>query len=477
MHWFVLSLVLVGHAAESFRGSSFYFGDPHVHTGVSKDGCSSDLGGERHCGAFEDVPVLAAEQGLDWLALADHVNGPLGADEEDFDRELEAILEWSELEGPLLIPAAEVWFRFRGEPLGHRNIYLFGDDEQLEDLRLEDTMPIESGIVEVESCDQIAAWLAGVDERFGPVLMVPHHPSLEAPMPVDFSCWDEDHEVAVEVYSAWGSSLGGVLEDWDPPVQPVEPTGTAAYAMDPDGLARRFAFMAGTDGHNTTPGDLCRPGGATHATSGGLSVLVLPDGEPLDRSAVHDAMVEGRAYATSGPMIAVDLEFWAGGSHLGGLGSELVVPEDRALEVVVTVPGAVGDSVREVLLVGPDGAWTLERTGTLGYSLEIHAADLPAWVYVALRLDGLDFYGERHLSVCDDKGSDDDEWIWMSPSWIEIGDALPSAGVVTPQAAESPMASRSARCSQGRVPQGLGGLLGLLVSAVALRRRAPARAI
>lgn len=79
----LLSLVL---ASENFEGYSYYLGDPHVHTGVSGDGGSADLGNcTGVCGNVADVFPLARQAGLDWVAVADHINGLHAADPLRYD--------------------------------------------------------------------------------------------------------------------------------------------------------------------------------------------------------------------------------------------------------------------------------------------------------------------------------------------------------------------------------------------------------
>ncbi len=471
MYWLVLTLAAAPQAAQSFRGSTYYLGDPHAHTGVSLDGCSQELGGGPYCGAFEELPELAAAEGLDWYALTEHSNGPLAAAEEQFHMELDAVAAWSQQEGPLVIQGAEVWFEGPEGPIGHRNLYFFGSDEQLAGLHYDDTAPIDHQVKRVESCEQIGDWLEELEARFGPLAMVAHHPALESPMPADWDCFHERWELAVEVYSAWGNSLGGPIGGWDPPVQPLEPAGTVANAMDPDGLALRFAFLGGTDNHKTHPGNLCQMG-PRHATTGGASVLVLPEGEELDRDAVYQALADRSVYATSGPMVPVDLEYWAGGHHLGGLGDELDLPEGLDLEVAVHLPDAALDAVVEVVLVGPDGSWELEPESGGGFAVELTPEEVPAWIYAAVRLDGAAFYSEQHLERCDDTGSDDDEWLWMSPSWIEIvpglttGTLLFLAGAPEVEAEDIP----AARCAHRQAPTGAGWLAMLVGMLVGWRR-------
>lgn len=75
-------------AAETFEGRTFYFGDLHVHTGASGDGMAQDMGiacPSGVCGAVAGLGEEAWAQGLDFMAITDHTNGPAVSDEGDFN--------------------------------------------------------------------------------------------------------------------------------------------------------------------------------------------------------------------------------------------------------------------------------------------------------------------------------------------------------------------------------------------------------
>ena len=67
-----LSVALAG---ETFGDQNFYYGDLHSHTGFSGDGGSADMGNcSGSCGNFADVFTTARDNGLDFVALTDHIN-------------------------------------------------------------------------------------------------------------------------------------------------------------------------------------------------------------------------------------------------------------------------------------------------------------------------------------------------------------------------------------------------------------------
>ena len=418
----VLLLLLLSasiQASETFEGNTYYLGEPHIHTGASGDGYSADLnpcsGSLCVNGAVVDFFDIAAANGLDWVAITDHGNGRSTADDADFDLVWQTVLDHDdEATGLVAIPAVEFLFSVAGDQLGHRNLYLFGGDEELAEVVLADLQPAGSDST-VDSCESIEDWLDALDPLYGPTLLVPHHPALTGSLGTDFSCWSEDHEQLVEVYSGWGNSMGGFFTEWDTPYNTVE-GGFVSDAMDPDGLARRFGFLAGTDDHYTMPGDLCVAKGSAHIGTGGLSVVVIPDSETFDRDAVYDAWTDRRTYATTGPLVPVALDLFEAGDLLGSMGQDFELVSGARLDLELRVPVDWESSVLEVFLVTPDEQLTMVSTATATWRITLADDEVPAWIYAAVQLDGAVVYGS---SICDDGGADTDEWLFISPSWLE----------------------------------------------------------
>ncbi len=402
-----------GPAPQLFAGNTYYAGDPHVHTGVSGDAESYDDAECPGCGRFGKVFEAAKAAGLSWIALSDHVNGYPAATAEGFADQQAAVQAAHTPEvGFATIPSAEVWFRAPTGDLGHETLLLFAED--VSDLALGDVLPAADGGMDVSACEDVWAWADALEARVGPLLLVPHHPAGLQPMPTDWTCHDAARQPVVEVYSEHGSALD---DGFDPPWAGTRPAGTVPTALDPEGLALRMGFVAGTDSHDTLPGDVCALDlvRTDQPYGGGLTMAVLPEDEPLSREALLAAFQARRVYGTSGPAVALDVAWSAGGARLGGLGEEVVLGADLDLDVAVSLPTEQAAAVTGVELVGPGpfGRRALTPSGST-WTLTVPAAEVPAWLYVAVALDG----AIVNPADCVDGGADDTEWVWGSPSWM-----------------------------------------------------------
>jgi len=470
----LLGLLLApAFAAERFDGRMYYLGDLHVHTGVSGDGYSSDLGGcapDAPCGAFADVAGIARDNGLDFLSVTDHVNGQWSAADEDFAAAHALMLEADDPEGGFVtVPGAELSLSL-GEDmdLGHYNLYLFDDSGGLADLTREDTrLTCDDGLV--DRCGALTDYMEQLTARFGPALLIPHHPAGYAPMTVDWTCGAGAFTPAVEIYSEHGNALA-TTDGYDPSWSGRLLEGTIHHAMDPAGPARTLGFFAATDTHDTLPGDVCShiEDESRAKYGGGLAVAVLEESEAFDRGALYRALVERRTYATTGPLIPVSVVYTSGDEVLGGLGEAL--PAVDALTAAVTVPPELAPYVLGVGLVGLSDREVLEPDGEGRWSVTLSP---PEVFYIELRIDGESWYGE---AGCDDGGEDAEERIWLSPSWVG-GDAA----AVWPEAAADAEAwdadceapEKGCGCAAPRRRGGGSGLPGLWlgVSLVGLVRR------
>lgn len=415
----VLLLCATASAAETFEGFTWYAGDLHAHTGASGDGGSSDLGRCRgSCGALAELGELAQTAGLDFLAVSDHSNGDMAASASGWDRSLQTLLDADDPEaGFVTIPSAEVWFKTPdGRRLGHRNPLLFGDTDTLRQLTITDLQPggvVHVGLVE---CEDIWSWMADLDSRFGPAVLIPHHPAMMEPMAVDWSCHSPTWEPAVEVYSRHGSSMGDGLS-MDPPWSGTDPKGTVHHALSEEAGGLQLGFLAGTDSHDTEPGETCDLDAmhGTHPYGGGVTLVVLPEGEPFTRRAIYDAIVDRRTVASTGPLLPVQIEYRSGGALLGGLGEELGLPAGQPLEVFVHVPTDLSAHVLEVTLVGSDGDTPIPAGSPGRWSVELPPEEVPRWVYVRVQISGDSWYGDPG---CGDGGHGTTEVLWLSPSWL-----------------------------------------------------------
>lgn len=305
---------------------------------------------------------------------------------------------------------------------------MFGDTDVLAGFTQADTWA--TGVVayaSISDCDQIDSWMDQLNNDFGPALLLPHHSSATVPMATDFSCFAEEYEVAVEVYSVHGNFLAE-SPTWDAPTKGITAGSSIEAAMDPDGLGLQFGFFAGTDRHDTLPGEVCRYDQyrSQHQYGGGLTVVVADADADFERKTVFYALLERRTYATSGPMIPVNLAWSAAGESLGGLGDSLTMTEGTPLDVEVRVPTDDAASILSVEVVGPRGyRAALSDLGQGVWEGSFDLADAPEYLYVEVRVDGQSYWG---LGSCVDGGADDDEYLWLSPSWITwIPPVTPSA--------------------------------------------------
>ncbi len=419
------------HAAEDFGGYTFYLGDPHVHTGLSGDGGSDDLSGtcSGTCGDFYTVFDDARAAGLDWISVNDHVNGNQVEMEADEWTELLSMALAANDDGNFItIPGGEVWVALSiDERLGHKTMMFFGDDATLANLTLDQFQAVSSTDTIVDSCDAIWDWADGLSSTYGDMLLIPHHPAASLPMPTDWSCHDQTYQPAVEIYSGHGQSISADW-DYDEMWSGAEESGTVEEALDPDSYALQLGFIAGSDSHDTRPGNVCQSDSehTNHPFGGGHTLVVLDEGDTFDRAAIYDAIVSRNTIATTGPMVPVVVSYGSGGASLGDLGDDLAVPTGQELDIEVMVGGEWAAYVDIVEIVTPAGTTELTDEGSDTYSLTVSAGDMPEWLYVQVQLDGDSFYG----TSCDDGGDDGTEYAWTSPSYVAEGpDDLDGDGV------------------------------------------------
>ncbi len=411
-------------AAESFEGWSFFLGDPHVHTGASGDGASSDLGASCDgCGAVADLAGSARAAGLDWMAVTEHANGSRMGDPRDFSVSWQAaIAAHAPDDGFVTIPAAEYHYELHGEQIGHKNAYLFADNDALQELRLAD-LQWDGDSKTVASCDQIWEHAATLEETWGPTLLIPHHPGFEGGMGNAWGCHRRDaarqYAPAVEVYSRHGSSMG--LDGWDPLWLETDDERTVDTVLGDLDLNQRLGFMGGTDGHDSWPGEVCAPDAhiALHPYGGGLTVAMVPEGEPFDRGAIGDAIAQRRTYATTGPLVPAVIRYRSGDTELGGMGEVLEVPPNAGLEVELRVPAAWQPAVISVVLYGKSYRRRMSDMGDGSYRALLGTRDLPSYLYATLTLNGAAHYGQ---GGCEDGGEDQLERIWLSPTWFDAAE-------------------------------------------------------
>lgn len=413
-----------------------YFGDPHVHTGVSADACASDLDmPQTGCGAFASLADSAAAAGLDWMAITDHVNGTGRRMDEGaaelWRQTVDAALAATEV---LMLPGAEVELGVMGASLGHRTVLFF--DDTLEGV-VRDDAALDGGAVEVASCAVVEAWAARLTEVIGPTLLVPHHPAASSPMPTDWSCLT-DLDAGVEVYSRWGNSMGVISAEepfalYDPIRGPgfdtTEVSGTVHEAVT-SRSDHPLGFFAGSDQHHTRPGTSCAPE-APHFYGGGVTGVLLPAGTPLGRTELWTAMVSRHTFATTGPLAAVSVAvFDPQGTYQGGMGDIISGNGAYTLRVSVADPETWDEEVTGVTAILPvEGNPAGELRSSLlrleagVYEGEVNVPQADAGgataLYVEVAMDGLGAHPADCVDDAEDAPADSTERLWMSPMWFE----------------------------------------------------------
>lgn len=416
------AFVGIAAAAEDFNGYRFYLGDLHVHTGVSGDGCSADLDGSSEgCGDYADLIWTARANGLDFFVSTDHANGMHSSRPGAWADLRDRVLEANDPDSGFvtLLGAELVLQQEAGTALGHKTLIFFGADEDLRGVDPTDLWVGGDSDDEIGACEVLWSWAEGLEDRAGPLLLVPHHPAMIQPMVNEWWCHDERFSPVVEVYSRHGDSMGGG-SSYDPSWSGVRERNTVTWAMHPDGFDLPLGFAAGTDSHDTSPGAVCAldrhhdnlPYG------GGLTVVMTEADVTFGRAAIYEALTTRRSYATSGPMVPVVLTWLSGGARLGGLGDELALPDGQALDVRVAMPARAGGAVRAVSLVGPDGSVPMAEQEDGLWRGRLEPEEVGAWHYVDVTLDGQAWYGP---DGCEDGGEDDAEHLWLSPSRVVSG--------------------------------------------------------
>lgn len=419
--------------ASSYR---FVFGDLHVHTGASGDGCSSDVAELPNdtCGALADLRADALAAGLDFEALTDHTDGPKlwkGAEGSTAWRAtVDAAFAASD-ETFVALPGAEVSTTVTGaegesEELGHKSLLFFGDEAQLAGLTREDATPNQGSGTDVGSCQHIAEWALRLQDRVGPLALVPHHTATVQPMATDFSCFAEGFIPGVELYSHWGSSriVDAERPDYDQPVaasggEPeLVPSGATQFLLTAYPSVH-VGFLGGTDAHATHAGNVCRthhePG--AEEFSGGLTGAWFPEDEAFDRTQLHDAIRARHTLVTSGPRVPAFVRVLdAAGETIALAGDEVAAAAVSSLRVEVSGPIAEEVTAAWAITAG-EGIGTEAKVAMApdGGGWSVPWAPKPGhFVYVMLELSG----PLSHPEGCVDGGLDDTERVWVSPTWF-----------------------------------------------------------
>jgi len=416
-------VILLGwaFAAESFEGQRFYAGDLHVHTGYSFDGQSSDYGlpctDDGGCGAIVDLPQTARDNGLDFFAVTDHVNGAGAPTTQQWEHLHGLVRAWNRPDQEFVtVPGAELMWTAEGSPLGHKNVLFFGTDRQLEGLTVE-ALQHNGEATAVEDCDAVWERATELSADWGPLLFVPHHPAASTPMVTDWSCQHATWQPTAEAYSSHGSSFNS-SDTYDPIFSSTVEEGTMHAAYDADLV--RLGVHAGTDNHRTRPGSVCAP--QEEKFGGGITIAVIDESLPFTRTSLFDALSGRSTMASSGPLLPVSVDYCAGGERVAGHGEDLALAEGSSFVVRVRVPEADRQHVSRVQLVMPNVVSDMTDSGD---DWRLTAVSLPEWMYVRVLIDGETWYGDEG---CDDGNDTWEERIWTSVSYVDVVEGEPSLG-------------------------------------------------
>jgi hypothetical protein len=372
----------------------------------------------------------------------------------------------------LALCGAEVFFtQSGGLQHGHRTLIFFTDTETDLATLTRDDLTV-SGLntntgtstdsSDVANCAAIETWSDGLEASYGPIALVPHHPAAMLPMATNWAC-HSTHDLATEVYGMHGNSdirlttetPAGSLYDkllTNTGASNASSTGTVNYWLydyylnasypsgAPGSLQDDFlAIVGGTDSHRTRPGSVCLTSASELEKSwkygGGITMAMIPQATTFSREALYDAFVARRTYATSGPHIPVLQTVWNSGgtTQLGTMGDVIDLGANTAVKFKFQVPASGAtvweDDVAEAWVVKPTGANTWSRAPMTEISPGVWTANLTVTAdndagtdktddvrYVMIRLVGED----AHPSTgCEDGGSNDDEYVWTSPTWFK----------------------------------------------------------
>ncbi len=396
------------HAAETFDGRTYYWGDLHAHTGVSGDGSAYEDGDCPSCGTLSGVFDTAKANGLDFVALTDHNNNSLAA---DFNAMLVRCRS-ATTSSFICIPSTEMSAlrSSDGAKYGHKNLYIFQDDDaKLQTLDLTD---LPSPRIKTGQCStDTYSTAASAAYAFGPTLFWAHHETATAVTTTDWSCHSDTYEPVVEVYSGWGDFLT-YPSSYDPPstadnnTGDVSPSVASVHAALDRGL--KVGFVAGTDEHETTPGSVCsaqtrgpKPYG------GGVTGISVPTGTSFKRSSLYYELVAKHSMATTGPRIPMSVT-WTTASQTYGPGDTVTMKAGTPIIVTVKVPAAYASQVTTVSMIGSTTSTQLSAGSAGTWSATL--TTLPSWLYAQAQVTG--------SSSCVDGGTDTREFLWSSPTWF-----------------------------------------------------------
>ncbi len=411
-------------ASEPFEENVFYYGELHAHSGLSLDGGSTDLGNcpPGGCGDLAAYFSIARDDaGLDFAALTDHVNDDNAMDPANWPTVVQLTRDAHDPAGGFVsILGSEILVeRTDGMALGHKNLLFFGDDASFDAIDIEDV----AAAGYPDECEDLWATLHDMDEAWGPMLAIPHHPASILPMPTRWWCHDAALSPVVEIYSTHGN--GRALEEvapYDPLLFGYADESTVNWALLPSGYGLTLGIIGGTDFHDTQPGMVChQPLINTDQVYGGsLTGVYLDRHTALERSTIYGALRSRHTYATSGPKIPVMLSLVDDdGSTLGTMGDAVAPVPEHPTTLRLTLPPSATEYVHDVELFLYDNTTRAMAQVAAGrYEWTVPADEPEGWFAYAVLTISVDRWWEDLGVTCDDGGEDGTEKIWTSPIWV-----------------------------------------------------------
>ncbi len=356
---------------------NYYWGDIHNHSGESLK--LDDQG----CGVTPAASVYqyARDVGnLDFFALTEH---DWQMEPDDWQRRQKLAAEYHEPQRFVTILAQE----WTSQDFGHRNIYFERDDVPFV------VSDIENRYNTIDPRNPSPVELWNILETQGiECVTIPHHPSV-GQFPLHLSeYYHPKYDVAVEIYSSWGSSeyAGNPLTDGADRFEGLD-------VLDMLMTGREVGFVAASDSHDGHPGNAQGAVGHRdhlfHYLGSGRTVILANE---LTRPAIFEALRSRRCYATTGAPIVLGFSV---NDHI--MGSKVVLnPSDRdPVRLDITVQAPV-ELTRVDLVKNGDIIESFVPLGRMFHRTVTDRVD-----------DGRNFYYVRVLQR-------DNEMAWSSPIWV-----------------------------------------------------------
>lgn len=400
-------------------GRTVLWGDVHSHSNLSYDGCEDRDNdclprGDR---PGDDLYALAAEEGLDFLAVTDHAEfstynrSDIGLSLSIWEETL-ALAQAAEEQGEIIPIVAYEWTGLYSiydhetgnldAAGGHRTVVLDSLDPCEEywigassPESRKDEVGIERYIFRSAifgQPDEMQDKMAQAANNCGEVRWMSwfHHSGLQRPRSVD---WEQQvnrdlGDVLVEIYSehgsseCWDVSLDGC--EWSVDTQLAVSSGSIQNALQ---IGYQLGFVAGTDSHDGRPGSVDDGPGAIVGSvgdgdegyhlqfaSGGVTG-VLAAGEEPEREDIFDALELRNTYAASWLFDEVRVAALGQDGEVYLPGDE--VPEAASpLDLMVQIEDGVVESWQIELLDAENEAWLVAEHSRLDEPFDIAAGEV-----------------------------------------------------------------------------------------------------